>query len=211
MTLLWNKTHIILWVKYVRYYVYIDKNLIKKLAATYSEINFNIDFVEFSVQKNCGNINNIRFEPRNEIMCDNEKKRKSTRKSKSVGVDAGTSCNVITEKKYINITDITDIKNMNFYHNLIEKLNKVFSNKSREDKKIITLEGRIINLRTPENINEKIFLINNSYVWYNDNMCDTNINFLSNMCEKIKVIGYNINENKMRGYNILKAIAIYIE
>lgn len=195
----------------MRYYVYIDRDLIKNLAATYGKLNFNIDFVEFSIQKNCGNINNIRFDPRCEVACDSQKNRQSKRRSKSVGIDAGTSCNIITEKKYINISDISDIKNLNFYHKLIEKINNTPISNVREKNKIVSVEGKILRLRTPESTNEKMFFINNSYVWYNDNMCSASIDFLSNMCEKIKVIGYNINDQSKRGYNILKAIAIYIE
>ena len=60
-------------------------------------------------------------------------------------------------------------------------------------------------------IHRRKFLINNNYVWCDNKNSQTDMDFFTNMCGEVKVIGYNINENKTRNVNVLKAIAIYIE
>lgn len=197
----------------MRYYVYMDKDLIKNLIATYSNGNFdfNIDFVEYSIQKNCGNVNNIRVDPRNEKISDDEKSKCSKRKSNSISLDAGTTFNTIIEQKYINISDISDIKNINFYHKLIEKLRDLKIDNTREDDKIKEEKGKIIKLRNEFYGKDKIFSINNSYIWYDEEKCLIDFNFFTNMSGEVMVIGYNIKETKDRNSEMLKAIAIYLE
>ena len=193
----------------MRYYIYIDKDLIKNLIATYGNFNFNIDVVEYSVQKNCGNINNIRVEPRKENMCDADKgnvKRNST----GFGVDSGMTYNVITEEKYINISDISEIKNIEFYHNLIESLRKL-KNATRENSKVVEEEGKIEKIFENRSYEDNIFNINNSYVWYDKEKSLIDMNLFSNVCGEVKVLGYNINEDAKRSNKMLKAIAIYVE
>ena len=41
------------------------------------------------------------------------------RKQINIGAEAASNCNVITEQRYINIQDISDIRNISFYHNLL--------------------------------------------------------------------------------------------
>lgn len=194
----------------MRYYIYIDKDLIKNLIATYGNFNFNIDVVEYSVQKNCGNINNIRVEPRKENMCDGDKghvKRNST----GFGVDSGMTYNVITEEKYINISDISEIKNIEFYHNLIENLRKLKNGATRENSKVVEEEGKIEKIFENRSYEDNIFNINNSYVWYDKEKSLIDMNLFSNVCGEVKVLGYNINEDAKRSNKMLKAIAIYVE
>ena len=194
----------------MRYYIYIDKDLIKNLIATYVNFNFNIDVVEYSVQKNCGNINNIRVEPRKENMCDADKgnvKRNST----GIGVDSGMTYNVITEEKYINISDISEIKNIEFYHNLIESLRKLKNEATRENSKVVEEEGKIEKIFENRSYEDNIFNINNSYVWYHKEKSLIDMNLFSNVCGEVKVLGYNINEDAKRSNKMLKAIAIYVE
>lgn len=194
----------------MRYYIYIDKDLIKNLIATYGNFNFNIDVVEYSVQKNCGNINNIRVEPRKENMCDADKgnvKRNST----GFGVDSGMTYNVITEEKYINISDISEIKNIEFYHNLIESLRKLKNGATRENSKVVEEEGKIEKIFENRSYEDNIFNINNSYVWYDKEKSLIDMNLFSNVCGEVKVLGYNINEDAKRSSKMLKAIAIYVE
>ena len=194
----------------MRYYIYIDKDLIKNLIATYGNFNFNIDVVEYSVQKNCGNINNIRVEPRKENMCDADKgnvKRNST----GFGVDSGMTYNVITEEKYINISDISEIKNIEFYHNLIESLRKLKNGATRENSKVVEEEGKIEKIFENRSYEDNIFNINNSYVCYDKEKSLIDMNLFSNVCGEVKVLGYNINEDAKRSNKMLKAIAIYVE
>ncbi len=194
----------------MRYYIYIDKDLIKNLIATYGNFNFNIDVVEYSVQKNCGNINNIRVEPRKENMCD-EDKGNVKRNSTGFGVDSGMTYNVITEEKYINISDISEIKNIEFYHNLIESLRKLKNGATRENSKVVEEEGKIEKIFENRSYEDNIFNINNSYVWYDKEKSLIDMNLFSNVCGEVKVLGYNINEDAKRSNKMLKAIAIYVE
>lgn len=194
----------------MRYFVYIDKELVKNLIASYSELDFSIDFIEYSIQKSCSNVNNIRTDPRKEIIID--EKSKTQRDSKSISVDMGISSNTTTERRYINISDVTDIKNISFYNNLIDRLKEMSQGENRAQNRIIEQQGSIRKVRlSRDDTNNNLFLINNNYVWCDNKNSQTDMDFFTNMCGEVKVIGYNINENKTRNVNVLKAIAIYIE
>ncbi|CCZ56210.1 unknown [Clostridium sp. CAG:1219] len=119
--------------------------------------------------------------------------------------------NVITEEKYINISDISEIKNIEFYHNLIESLRKLKNGATRENSKVVEEEGKIEKIFENRSYEDNIFNINNSYVWYDKEKSLIDMNLFSNVCGEVKVLGYNINEDAKRSNKMLKAIAIYVE
>ena len=124
----------------------------------------------------------------------------------------GISSNTTTERRYINISDVTDIKNISFYNNLIDRLKEMSQGENRAQNRIIEQQGSIRKVRlSRDDTNNNLFLINNNYVWCDNKNSQTDMDFFTNMCGEVKVIGYNINENKTRNVNVLKAIAIYIE
>ena len=122
-----------------------------------------------------------------------------------------SSYNVITEEKYINISDISEIKNIEFYHNLIESLRKLKNGATRENSKVVEEEGKIEKIFENRSYEDNIFNINNSYVWYDKEKSLIDMNLFSNVCGEVKVLGYNINEDAKRSNKMLKAIAIYVE
>ncbi|MEE1253189.1 MAG: UvrD-helicase domain-containing protein [Bacteroidales bacterium] len=60
------------------------------------------------------------------------------------------------------------------------------------------------------NIN-KFFMINNSFVWYDNSKLDGDIDLLSQMSCELNVVGYKMNCAEDENNKILKAIAMYIE
>lgn len=230
----------------MRFYMYIDKDFLKNLVSVAGNIDFNIQFIEYSVEDNCINKDEMSLRPFVERVGDKGKeirgrerkyktkkngdkndkddhndddKEKVTRdgfaNKRGVGVSYETSktTSFSREKKYINIEDISDMKNINFYHNLIENIR---NNTRDSENKICEEYGYLDSLGYLRDENEfgddcKIFKVNNTYIWYDKKKLVSDINFLSNISSKINVIGYTINENERSGNKIAKAIAIYIE
>lgn len=212
----------------MRYYIYLDKTFLRTLFAVLDESNFNIDVVEYAVRKSYTNNKELSLDPSLEngnsceVFKDNEKDKKRCKNNNfnnerlRVGFDKGISYNIQTERKYINISDITDMKNIGFYHKLIVNIENI--NKDRSDNRLYTKEGYITvydgeNFRDEENNfgdKEGFFRIDNTCIWYDKEKIQTDIHLLSNMSCKIKVVGYLVNclENDNK---ILKALAIYIE
>lgn len=212
----------------MRYYLYLDKDFLRSLFSIFDSANFNIDVFEFSVRNSYTINNNLSVDPsveKNKDMEDYSKKdwkdnfsssardSKSSRKRVGVSYDNGNSYNYQTEKKYLNISDITDMKNMAFYHDLLEKIK---NNNCRDDESRIIIEEGFIktnNNRSMENDIDNFFMINDCFIWYDKTKLQGEINLLKEMSCKIKVVGYKMNcmENRNNQNHILKAIAIYIE
>lgn len=209
----------------MRYYIYLDKEFLRTLFSIFSDSNFNIDVFEFSVRNSYTVNNNISLDPSIERAKDSEDVSKKDwegnfsstardnlgrRERVGVSYDNGNSYNCQTERKYLNITDITDMKNMAFYHDLFEKIRQNVSRDSNT--RIFKEEGFIktSNNRDFESDNDKFFMINDSFIWYDKEKLNGDIKILQEMSCKINVVGYKMNciENDN---NILKAIAIYIE
>lgn len=173
----------------MRYYIYLDKTFLRTIFASMGEIDFNIDVIEYSVIKSYTNNNNLSIDPcmengnNCEVFKDNVKDVKKTRNNSfnnekiRVGYDKGVSCNIQTERKYINISDITDMKNIEFYHKLINNIENI--NNNRSDSRIYEEEGYITtyineNNRSDENYfgeNEGFFRINDTCIWYDKENC----------------------------------------
>lgn len=194
----------------MRYYVYIDKDLIKGLVASYGTLDFNIDFIEYSVQKSFGSMNNLRAQPVKEKLKDGKEDEKN-RNQISIGVETSSNCNVVTEQRYINIQDISDIRNISFYHNLIEKLRDEIKNNNRSSTKIIEHIGKVVKVRNDKDPLNNVFIMNNDMIWYSKENAMLDMDFFTDVCGEINVIGYDINSNVDRGTKMLKAIAIYVE
>lgn len=212
----------------MRYYIYLDKPFLRTLFAVLDESNFNIDVVEYAVRKSYTNNNELSLDPSLEngtsceIFKDNDKEKKRAKNNNfnnerlRVGFDKGISYNIQTERKYINISDITDMKNIGFYHKLIVNIENI--NIDRGDNRLYTENGYITiyeseNIRSEGNkisSKEGFFRIGNTCVWYDKEKIQTDISLLSKMSCKIKVVGYLVNclENNNK---ILKALAMYIE
>ena len=165
----------------MRYYLYLDKDFLRSLFSIFDSANFNIDVFEFSVRNSYTINNNLSVDPsveKNKDMEDYSKKdwkdnfsssardSKSSRKRVGVSYDNGNSYNYQTEKKYLNISDITDMKNMAFYHDLLEKIK---NNNCRDDESRIIIEEGFIktnNNRSMENDIDNFFMINDCFIWY---------------------------------------------
>lgn len=212
----------------MRYYIYLDKCFLRNLFSVLSSGNFDIEVVEYSVRKSSTVNNQLTVDPHKENICEFEKDKninddkKNTQKRfkneslSKEGLNAqygyGNTSTIETQRRYINIEDITDMKNNTFYHNLIEKLNQ---ENLKSDKRIIIEEGfiklydrnQIIKLDEATN---SFFIINDKYIWYDKNILQGDIELLAQMSCRIKVIGYTMSclENKNK---IIKAIAMYIE
>lgn len=207
----------------MRYYIYLDRQLLRTLFAVLENINFNIEVIEFAEKKSYSNSNEINIDPclengkAQECFEENNEKRKCKNNNFNneklrVGYDKGIVYNIQTEKKYINISDITDMKNINFYHKLI--LNIERSNFSRDNLRLYIEEGVASQYNKEKSDlkeNEGFFNINDTCIWYDKLKLDIDVNILIDFKSKIKVIGYLINNIDGKSEKLVKAIAIYIE
>lgn len=209
----------------MRYYIYLDKELLRTLYSILDEDGFNIDVFEFSVRNSYTVNNNFSLDPSIEKSNDCEdfskkdwkenysstaRDNRGERKRVNVSYDNGNSYNYQTERKYLNITDITDMKNIAFYHDLFEKIRNCMNRDSNS--RIFMEEGfiKINNDRNLENNMDNFFMINNSFIWYDKEKLKGDIKIFQEMSCKVNIVGYKMNCMESER-NILKAIAIYIQ
>ena len=212
----------------MRFYLYLDKKFLKILFSTNEKMDFDIEVVECSIRKS-NSVNNIlRVEPRSEKICDDENLKREDIKDNiscnykegnvrkegmciSYGFDNNRSEQ--TERRFINIDDITDMKNNNFYHILIE--NMINDNIKLENSRIIVIndfikkyDGKLNEINI--NKNNGFFTIDEYVVWFDRNLLISDIDLLITMSCKVTVIGYVMNCLEIHDVNFIKAIAIYI-
>ncbi|MDF2865821.1 MAG: hypothetical protein K0R72_639 [Clostridia bacterium] len=215
----------------MRYYLYLDKEFLKSLFASISEVDFDIEIMEFSIQKGETFTKDINIAPNaNEMVgdaswqkkdkdaCDKDDKHEY-RKQVTGGVTffAGekSSYNTIVERRYINIEDVSGIKNLAFYNKLVNKLEEIGNKENNlciESGKICpcklkNLYKEIDDREYPKN--NQFFYINDKYIWIDSNNLVTDLFFLSTITSDVKIIGFTI--NKINNIQIIKAIAIFIE
>lgn len=216
--------HILYKGEIMRYYIYLDKLFLRSLFAVIDGLDFNIDVVEYAVKKSYTNNNGISIDPSFENGCssdnfrDFEKTKSNLKKNKfsnervRFGVDKDVTYNIQTERRYINISDITEMKNISFYHKLVLDIENM-KNDRKEDRLYID-EGDILMYENRDDSKyseyDGFFRINNTCVWYDRKNMNMEINTLSLMACKVKVVGYKISCGEKNG-NIIKAIAIFIE
>ncbi len=208
----------------MRYYIYLDKPFLRTILASMGEIGFDIDVIEYSVIKNYSNNKKVAFDPciengnNFEVFKENDIcKRKNgnfTSNKIRIGFDNGETYNIQTERKYINISDITDMKNIGFYHKLITKIENI---KNRDEKsRIYEKTGyiKVYKSRNEDSIEysnkDGFFRIDDICIWYDKEKMQADINLLSRMSCKINIVGYVINclEDSKK---VVKPMAIYIE
>ena len=216
----------------MRYYIYLDKAFLRILFSVKDTSNLEIEVVEYSIKRSFSKSNDIGFEPNIEKNRENEndsmfkfkddmqnRKRKSNhdRQRLAVSYNKSNSSNIQTERKYINIEDISQMKNTAFYHKLIEEIrsnSRESNNRIYEETGYITLYNentRDINISDGINENDGFFRIDDTCIWYDRTLLQGNISLLSKMSCKIKVIGYVINCTDNANKKIVKAIAMYID
>lgn len=214
----------------MRYYLYLDKNFLRSLFASIPDSDFDVEIMEFSIQKGETIVKDINIAPNANEMAgkatwqkDKDKDKDSDdkteiRKQVTGGVTffAGekNTYNTVVERRYINIEDISGIKNLAFYNKLVRKLEHI----CRENKCLHIEKGKIYpcKLRTiyeveneGYNKNNQFFCINDKYIWLDNNYLETDLFVLSTITSNVTVLGFAI--NNLSDTKILKAIAIYIE
>ena len=211
----------------MRYYIYIDRDFLKSLFSVIDDSDFNIEVIEYSLKKSITSNNAISLEPcvesgcgledsrKNEFEKNNtrfEKDEKFNKEKLGISYDKSKICNVETQIRYINIDDVSDIKNTNFYHNLCERIRS----KVKETNSRIVEEIGYIKLYSGEkkfefDENNNFFMINNCFIWLDKTKLQGELKLLSQMSCEVKVIGYMMNCQNFKENRILKAIAIFIE
>lgn len=214
--------------------MYLDREFLRNLVSVEGSLDFNIQVIEYRIQENCSNTNNNSIDPSienceanffensNKKLEDNhslsrpQKSNKDCRKRVCLNSSFSTTQSKTVEQKYINIEDITDMKNINFYHNLVEKIRDNSGSRSshicEETGYLQCLEDRII-LPKGNEYGDKccFFKLNDNYVWYEKQKLCADIKFLSNISCKVNLVGYDINFDENTGKKISKAIAIFLE
>ena len=213
----------------MRYYIYLDKCFLRSLFAIVDDSNFNIEVVEYSIRKSNTVNNQLSVDPHKENILDEDKssvnssidektkksheQRKRDEKINKCGIDArygtGNSSTIETERRYINIEDITDMKNGKFYHELIRKLE---TDNYKNQKRIIWEEGYITLYNKEESTKslDDFFILNEKYIWYNTDILQSDIKLLTQTNCKIKVVGFVMNCLE-KEEKVIKAIAMFIE
>lgn len=211
----------------MRYYIYLDRDFLKNLFSVIDDTDLNIEVVEYSLRKSITSNNALSVEPCFENGCGVEESNKNefekniskfgkdekfNREKLGISYDKSKICNVETQIRYINIDDVSDIKNTNFYHKLCENIrDKINDNDSR-----IVEEKGDIKIYIGENRLKKtdvynFFMINNTFVWIDNAKLQGDLNILNQMGCEVNVIGYRMNCKKSKSNDVLKAIAIFIE
>lgn len=181
----------------MRLYIYLNRDIIKCVAARISDISFDIDFFEYSEKrgysKNCNTSVRPGFENNKKYDCN---KVENFDKSRiDILGEKGTLCNVQIEKRFINIEDVSAIKNNNFYYNIIDKL--------PIDDRIKKIEGRISELT------QRYFMMGTNRFLINEEIYQDLVEIFENGCD-ICIIGYKINCLNAEN-DVFRTIAIYIE
>jgi len=178
-------------------YFYINKEFIKRIAARISDISFDIDFFEYSERRGYTTNDNTIVRP--EFEKGTEKREEGTncfnRNKVGVSGEKGVLRNLEIVKRYINIEDVSDIKNNKFYYNILENVS--------EDERLRKIVGII------EKIEDDEFIINGDKFIIDKKECTELEEIYANNCE-VNVLGYKINCLNL-DKNIFKVIAIYIE
>jgi hypothetical protein len=200
----------------MRYFIYLDKNFIKSLFSCILDFNFDIDVVEFSVQKGESITSDVMINPSTSKL-NEEKKQFENKKGKEIEcknenrdnlnfkVSETKTNNSQVQRKYINISEVSDIKNLSFYNKLLDKLIE------GEYKNIIKIKGNIniCKLRNISSNEDKFVYIDNCYIWLDNNLLNSNLEVLCNIVSEVNIVGFIV--NKLDNFNIIKAIAIYID
>ncbi len=172
--------------------MYMDKDIIRKIAPKVSNISYDIDFFEYSEKKGYTTNNNTCIRPEVESKGKHDKEA-----IKKIGFseDYGVLCNTEIIKRYINIEDVSSIKNNNFYYNILENL--------KEDNRVKNTIGRITKL------DDGCFYIGEDKYIISSEGSKMLLELFDNNCE-LTCVGFKINCLNSQ-YNVFKTIAIYIE
>lgn len=178
----------------MRMYIYIDKDIIKCLAPKIPNISFDIDFFEYSEKRGYTTNNTTCIRP------DFEKEGKKEgcenyRKRLGISEDLGVLCNTEIVKRYINIEDVSSVKNNNFYYNIIENI--------KPDKRIRSISGII------SKIDNGCFMIEKDKFLIDIQGQEKLVELYNNSCS-VTCIGYKINCLNSPN-DVFKTIAIFIE
>src|SRR5574344_836367 len=202
-----------------------DRPFLRTLFSVVEEFHFNIEVFEYAIRNSYHNKRDIAIDTSIENRSTNEcydkndnlikeKNNKYNNEKLRVEYENGVAYNVETEKRYLNIADITDMKSIGFYHNLVKEIENL---KDKTHNRIYYEEG-YINIYDKKEREEKMwsekegfFRINNKCIWYDKTKMETDIELLLSMSCKIKVIGYMINCLEKRQDIIIKALAMYIK
>ncbi len=181
----------------MRLYYYLNKEIIKRLAGYVPSLSFNIDFFEYSEKSGYtrNSSTSIRPEIGQDLKNECDKSEKWDRTRLNVSGDKGTICNFQVERRYINIEDVSSIKNNSFYYEILEK---------------IPLDNRVkLNTGNIQEITDKYFILNDNKYLVDKDIISNIEELYENTCE-LNVIGYKINCMDLPN-DVYKIIAIYIE
>ncbi len=209
----------------MRYYLYVDKDFIQSLFGSIAESNFDIDVIEFSLNKSQTVTQEFNVTPGVDVfhesgMAKSEKEQQMTCDEHSrhmnnfkAFVGEVNAYNTAVERKYINIEEVSGIKKQAFYYKLIEQIEKDVTCEN-----LCKLNGKICpcRLKNPfETQNNRaysednlFFNVQDKYVWLEKDKLHPDLFFLSTITKQINVIGFTINKGEKN--EIVKAIALYI-
>ncbi len=184
----------------MRYYLYRDIELIKEIYSQFIDLKIDLDVIERIDAKTCFEEEGMFAEPETRLSnkCDAKVR---------IGARNTNSSNVTTISEYANISDVKDIYNKRFYHNLIENL----VNKKIKCQGVYVESGKMNCMRSEQDGIDKFVEINGTYIWFEQDKLNNDVNILSTITDKIQVIGCVIKEEDNISPKVIKAIAMYID
>ncbi|MDD2627382.1 MAG: hypothetical protein PHR25_00575 [Clostridia bacterium] len=185
----------------MRYYLYRDVDLVKEIYSQFIDLDIELDEIDHIDARTIFQEDGIFVEPEGKICKENEDQRIK------MGARSNGSTSITRISDFSNMQDVKEIYNRRFYHKLIENL---------RCKKIkcpgIHIEyGKINYMQLSSDFTEQFIEVNGTYIWFEYNRMDNNIQILSRITGEINVIGCLIKEANNDSPKIIKAIAMYTE
>lgn len=184
----------------MRYYLYRDIELLKEIYSQFTDLRLDLDVIERIDAKTCFEEEGIFAEPETKLSekCDSRVR---------IGARNTNSSNTTTISEYANISDVKEIYNKRFYHNLIENI----KNKKINGKGLCIECGKMNCMRNEQEGIDKFIEVNGTYIWFECDKMSNDIHILSTITDKIEVVGCMIKEKDDRSPRVIKAIAMYVD
>ncbi len=183
----------------MRYYLYRDVDLIKEIYSQFIDLDIELDEIDHIDARTIFQEDGIFVEPEGKI-CKEDKNNRI-----KMGARSNGSTSITRISDFSNMQDVKEIYNRRFYHKLIENLR----NQKIKCPGIHIESGKINYMQASGEVMDHFIEVNGTYVWFERNKMDNDIQILSRITREIDVIGCLIKEADNDSPKIIKAIAMY--
>lgn len=175
----------------MRLYLYLNKKYLQLLAPKIL-VGIDVDYYEYSERRSCTISSNVGVKP--ELMFKNEEK--NPQKRVELLNDNGEVNNVEVTRRYINIDDMTIIKNNSLYFNIVENI--------VEDNRIKNVHGIITDI-----LDNNLFVIDNIKIIYDKEIFDLIHEMFEYKCD-VNCLLFVLNEENEQ-FIFANLLTLYLE